>query len=126
VLSLEVLQRGAESLGMKVSKDAASLTVEFKGRVLHISMEEGELKWQRRLGRIPAWCFSLLSAFVGLVFIFSALGKPFTGTTAVGMWFALLMVLTEVESRTDYQRLENRLVDRAYDLSKSTPEQPRP
>jgi hypothetical protein len=125
VLPLEVLQRGAESLGMRVSKDAASLTVESKGRVLHISEEEGELKWRRQLGRIPAWCFSLLSAFVSLVFIFSALGKPFTGTTAVGMWFALLMVLSEVESKAEYQRLEDRLVDRAYDLTKSPPEQPR-
>jgi hypothetical protein len=124
--SLKLLERAAESLGMKVSTDGTSLTVESSGRVLRISQEEGEMKWRRRLGRVPAWCFSAISAFVSVVFIFSALGKPFTGATAVGMWFALLFVLSELESRAGYQRLEDRLVDRAYDLNKYAPEQPRP
>lgn len=111
---------------MEVSKDAASLTVESNGRGLRISVEEGELKWRHRLGRIPAWCFSVLSAIATLVFIFGALSTPWTGSSAVGMFFALLLVLSELDSWAAYQRLEDRLVDRAYDLSKSAPEQPRP
>lgn len=111
---------------MKVSKEGTSLRVESGGRVLRLSEEEGEMKWRRRLGPIPAWCLSAVSAFVSVVFIAYALGRPFTGASAVGLWFALLNALSEFESRAAFQRLEDRLVDRTYDLSKYAPAELRP
>ena len=94
------------------------------GRGLPISVEEGELKWRHRLAGFRRGLLGF-SAIATLVSLFGALSTPWTSSR----WGCFLPSCLSSLSWTPgaaYQRLEDRLIDRAYLLSKSASEQPRP
>jgi hypothetical protein len=117
--ALGELKRAADSLGVTASQEGSSLKMLSGPYGLRLSQENGEMKWTNYYRRVPAWVFSMGSAVVILAFGFSALTNPNNGWNTLLMFFALFGVLTEMDSRARFQRLQERLVDRAYALGSS-------
>ncbi len=121
MLSLELLQRAADSLGMKASAHGTSLKVSlFSGVELSISDQAGQRTKSVEFGGFPEWAWAL---GVGLLSVACAIFLIRDAQLGRSMYVVFLAVLSgSVASWLTVDRAERaqiRLNDRAYLLSKA-------
>jgi hypothetical protein len=122
MLSLEFLERAAESLAMPTSRERTSLRVGLlKGTELTLFDEVGGRTQSLHFGGVPSWAFAVLTAFASFAGgMFFVLYARLDRTTYVLFLIFLFGGVGASFVRTRVERARERLNDRAYQLAKSS------
>jgi hypothetical protein len=114
--SLELLERAAQSMGMKTSRVRSELEVVLLGAAtVSFSEVNDRLASSVRLG----WVRLVAAALVGGSTAIAFLLNPTNRFTEVLVLLTLFGLVQEMLRSARAERLQERLFDRAYDMQKS-------
>ena len=116
--SLAALERAAESLCMRSVREGPVLKVLLVGNIaVRLSEEDGRMTRRVTFLKWFTAANALLSGYVTIIFLV----QPFTRVMGVLVFITLSGVWATHRLNAEFERLQERLFDRAYDLGKLSP-----